>query len=58
MEHDKKALSDITVFQKYAKYVESKGRRETFSEIVERNKQMHIRKYPDIAKDIDILLHP
>ena len=39
-------LSDITVFMKYAKYNESLGRRETWEEIVTRNKEMHQRKYP------------
>lgn len=28
MEADKKALSDITVFNKYAKFIPAKGRRE------------------------------
>jgi len=38
-------LSDITVFTKYAKYLPKENRRETFEEIVERNKQMHLKKF-------------
>lgn len=53
MEADKKALSDITVFNKYAKYRNDLGRRENFAEIVQRNKEMHQRKYPQLSKDID-----
>ncbi len=53
MEADKKALSDITVFNKYAKYRADLGRRENFAEIVQRNKEMHQRKYPHLSDDID-----
>jgi len=49
---DKQLLSDITVFNKYAKFVKEKGRREVYSEIVERNMEMHIRKYPHIEDEI------
>jgi ribonucleoside-triphosphate reductase len=55
IEQDKQALSDITVFNKYAKFKKSLGRRENFEEIVTRNKEMHQRKYPDIAGDIEHL---
>lgn len=44
-------LSDITVFGKYARHLHDKGRRETWTEIVDRNKAMHINKYPAM-KDI------
>ncbi len=46
-------LSDITVFMKYAKYNESLGRRETWEEIVTRNKEMHQRKYPELKLEIE-----
>ena len=39
-------LSDITVHMKYARYLPEKERRETWSEIVDRNKAMHQKKYP------------
>lgn len=53
MEMDKKALSDITVWNKYAKYIPAKGRRENYEEIVTRNKEMHQRKYPQLAEQIE-----
>jgi len=42
-------LSEITTFMKYAKYLPSKQRRETWKELVDRNKNMHIEKYPELA---------
>lgn len=38
-------LSDLVINTKYARYVD--GRREVWSEIVERNKQMHLKKFRD-----------
>ena len=49
-----KILSDITVHMKYAKYVPELKRRETWEELVDRNKQMHIRKYPSLKEQIEI----
>ena len=49
---DKKALSDITVFNKYAKFLPNKSRRESYLEISHRNRDMNIRKYPQIADAI------
>lgn len=48
----KSILSDITVYGKYARYLPSKQRRETWPELVERNKQMHMMKYPKLAHKI------
>lgn len=53
MEADKKALSDITIFNKYSKFVPDKGRRENYEEIVTRNKEMHQRKYPQLTEQIE-----
>jgi len=53
MNRSNKILSDVTVFNKYAKYVEEKGRRETWEELVTRNKEMHQRSYPQIADQIE-----
>ena len=36
-------LSDITVHMKYAKYVPELNRRETWDELITRNKNMHIK---------------
>ncbi len=56
MEKDKVArdiLSDITVHMKYARYLPEKERRETWQEIVDRNKAMHQKKYPELAEEIE-----
>jgi ribonucleoside-diphosphate reductase alpha chain len=46
-------LSDITVFTKYAKYLPEENRRETWGEIVDRNKKMHQKKYPMLKNEIE-----
>ena len=46
-------LSDITVHMKYAKYIPELKRRETWNELVTRNKAMHIKKYPALKEEID-----
>jgi ribonucleoside-diphosphate reductase alpha chain len=46
------ALSSITVFSKYAKYIPSKQRRETWDEIVNRYEDMMIAKYPLMSQAI------
>ena len=48
-----KILSDITVHMKYAKYIPELQRRETWEELVDRNKAMHLRKYPSLKNDIE-----
>jgi ribonucleoside-triphosphate reductase len=45
-------LSDITVYNKYAKYNPVLKRRETWEEIVTRNKDMHIEKHPTLKDEI------
>lgn len=46
-------LSDITVYQKYAKYIPLLSRKENWEEICERNKEMHIKKYPNLKTEIE-----
>ena len=46
-------LSDITVHMKYAKYNPELNRRETWSELVDRNISMHKKKYPELIDQID-----
>jgi len=46
------ALSKITIFSKYAKYVPELKRRETWDEIVDRYEQMMIKKYPKLETAI------
>ena len=53
MEISSKILSDITVYMKYAKYLPEVNRRETWEELVSRNKAMHIKSYPDLKDQID-----
>ena len=48
-----KILSDIVVYNKYAKYNSKKQRRETWKEIVTRNKEMHLEKFPQLKKEIE-----
>jgi ribonucleoside-triphosphate reductase len=52
MEKDKQILSDIIVHMKYSKYLPELQRRETWSELVFRNMQMHIVKYPMLKDKI------
>lgn len=45
-------LSEITIFNKYARYLPQKKRRETWPELVERNIEMHVAKFPNMEKEI------
>ena len=53
MEISNKILSDITVYMKYAKYLPELNRRETWEELVTRNKNMHIKTYPKLKDEIE-----
>ena len=46
------ALSKITIFSKYAKYIPELKRRETWDEIVDRYENMMVKKYPNLEKEI------
>ena len=48
-----KILSDITVYMKYARYLPEKKRRESWDELVQRNKLMHTKKYPNLVDEIE-----
>jgi ribonucleoside-diphosphate reductase alpha chain len=52
MDLEKKILSDITVHMKYARFLEDKNRRENWDELVTRNMEMHIRKFPELEQEI------
>ena len=52
MDESQKILSDLTVYMKYAKYVPELQRRETWDELVTRNMDMHIKKFPKLKKEI------
>ena len=53
MEVSNRILSDITVYMKYAKYLPELNRRETWEELVTRNKNMHIKSYPNLKEEIE-----
>jgi len=53
MDLDKEILSSITVYTKYAKYLPEKERRETWDELVTRNMEMHISKFPKMKESIE-----
>ena len=53
MEISNQILSEITVYMKYAKYLPELNRRETWNELVTRNKEMHIKKYPHLTDEIE-----
>ena len=53
MNIEQNILSDVTVYLKYAKYVPEKNRRETWEELVTRNKTMHLDKFPNLAEEIE-----
>ena len=53
MDVSQRILSDITVYMKYAKFLPEKNRRETWEELVTRNKEMHQKKYPQIKDEIE-----
>jgi ribonucleoside-triphosphate reductase (thioredoxin) len=48
-----KILSDVTVHMKYARHQHELSRRETWEEIVDRNKNMHLIKFPHLAEEIE-----
>jgi len=55
MKLSSKILSDITVHMKYAKYIPELKRRETWEEIVDRNKAMHMKKFKNNKEALDMI---
>jgi len=53
MNKEQNILSEITTYLKYSKYVPELRRRETWNELVTRNKEMHIRKFPHLKEEIE-----
>ena len=53
MELSNRILSDITVYMKYARYIPEQNRRESWEELVTRNKEMHQKKYPQLKDEIE-----
>ena len=52
MELSNQILSEITVHMKYARYLEEEQRRETWDELVTRNMNMHLKKFPELELQI------
>ena len=48
-----KALQDYTYFSRYARYNAEEKRRETWNEAVDRVKEMHLRRYPQVEEEIE-----
>ena len=53
MDKSTQILSEITVYMKYAKFLPNKNRRETWKELVTRNKKMHLKQYPELKDEIN-----
>ena len=53
MRQEQQILSDITTWMKYSKFIPEKNRRETWEELVTRNKNMHIEKFPKLEPLIE-----
>ena len=53
MNINNKILSDITVHMKYAKYIPELNRRESWQELVTRNKEMHQKRYKHLHNEIE-----
>jgi ribonucleoside-triphosphate reductase len=45
-------LADVIHFMKYSKFIPDLNRRETWNETVQRNMDMHIKKFPTLRKEI------
>lgn len=54
MEHEqsREMMSKIVTHMKYAQFLEDEGRRETWDEIVDRNVEMHVEKFPELEEEI------
>jgi ribonucleoside-diphosphate reductase alpha chain len=53
MNHSQEILSQVITWSKYANYLEDKKRRENWTELCQRNKEMHIKKYPKLKDEIN-----
>ena len=53
MDISQKILSELTVYMKYARYLSTQERRETWEEMIVRNKNMHIENFPQLSKEIE-----
>jgi ribonucleoside-diphosphate reductase alpha chain len=47
-----KILSEVTTYLKYAKFLPEKHRKEVWTELTDRNMQMHVEKFPHLEAEI------
>ena len=52
MNNSNKLLSDIVAYRTYAKHLQHLGRRESLSETINRNMNMHLDRFPKLSNDI------
>lgn len=53
MDIGSRILSDLVVYGKYAQHLYGLHRRESYSETVARNREMHARSFPHLTREID-----
>ena len=53
MDVSQEILSDLTVYMKYAKYNPNTKKRESWTDLVDRNKGMHLKKFPELKEEIE-----
>lgn len=53
MDNSLKILSDVIVHTKYARYLSEYKRRESWEEVITRNKNMHLKKFPSLSEEIE-----
>ena len=53
MELSQEILSEVTVYMKYARYLPEQQRRETWEELITRNKEMHLSNFPKLESEIE-----
>ena len=53
MDISQQILSEVTVHMKYARYLPSEHRRETWRELITRNRDMHIENFPELKSNIE-----
>jgi len=53
MDLSQEILSEVTVHMKYARYLPAEHRRETWEELITRNKEMHLSNFPQLESEIE-----
>ena len=57
MDKSNKILSDITVWNKYARYKDEEQRRESYEEVCSRYESMMIQRYPEVKGEVQKNIH-